>query len=214
MLPQKYKNTDVKELFPEFRENKVLRFSRLFPIKASYKPRIWKNVKRRFKTEEGSSEAESPPKKAKGEWTLNFAPPPTDPDAYVEDQAVRFHRPFQAKKREEEVKANKVKQSKGPQATDWRNGPAQYWYDMLGLPEKVEDFDYGMKRHEENGSSVQEPVPSTSSSKDQNEVPDDAFLMVTQANWEEDVIWNGDDVRHKVLQKLNRYYKIDVLFVN
>ena len=204
MLPQKYKNTDVKELFPEFRENKVLRFSRLFPIKASYKPRIWKNVKRRFKTEEGSSEAESPPKKAKGEWTLNFAPPPTDPDAYVEDQAVRFHRPFQAKKREEEVKANKVKQSKGPQATDWRNGPAQYWYDMLGLPEKVEDFDYGMKRHEENGSSVQEPVPSTSSSKDQNEVPDDAFLMVTQANWEEDVIWNGDDVRHKVLQKLNR----------
>ena len=205
MLPQKYKNVDVKELFPEFRENKVLRFSRLFPIKASYKPRIWKNVKRRFKTEEGSGEPESPPKMAKGEWSLNFAPPPTDPDAYVEDQAVRFHRPFQAKKHEEEVKANKVKQSKGPQATDWRNGPAEYWYDMLGLPEKVEDFDYGMKKHEENGSVQQEPVVVASTSKDQvkNEIPDDAFLMVTQANWEEDVIWNGDDVRHKVLQKLN-----------
>ena len=27
--------------------------------------------------------------------------------------------------------------------------------------------------------------------------------MVTQANWEDDVIWNGDDIKHKVLQKLN-----------
>ena len=35
------------------------------------------------------------------------------------------------------------------------------------------------------------------------EILDDAFLMVTQANWEDDVIWNGDDIKHKVLQKLN-----------
>lgn len=33
--------------------------------------------------------------------------------------------------------------------------------------------------------------------------PDDAFLMVTQANWEEDIVWNGEDIKHKVLQKLN-----------
>ena len=24
-----------------------------------------------------------------------------------------------------------------------------------------------------------------------------------QMNWEEDVVWNGDDIRHKVMQKLN-----------
>ena len=71
MLPEKYKNVDIAELFPEFRENQVLRFSRLFPIKSSYKPRIWKNVKRRFKmeNEEDDSPAE---KKSKGKIWIFF----------------------------------------------------------------------------------------------------------------------------------------------
>jgi hypothetical protein len=30
------------------------------------------------------------------------------------------------------------------------------------------------------------------------EIPEDAFLMVTQMNWEDDVIWNGEDIKHKV----------------
>ncbi|XP_060532389.1 transcription initiation factor TFIID subunit 1 isoform X2 [Cylas formicarius] len=33
--------------------------------------------------------------------------------------------------------------------------------------------------------------------------PDDAFLMVTQLHWEDDVVWDGNDIKHKVLQKLN-----------
>lgn len=27
---------------------------------------------------------------------------------------------------------------------------------------------------------------------------DDAFLMVSQLHWEVDVVWNGDDIKHKV----------------
>ena len=38
---------------------------------------------------------------------------------------------------------------------------------------------------------------------DKIEFPADAFHMVTQLNWEEDVIWNGEDIKHKVLSKLN-----------
>lgn len=34
--------------------------------------------------------------------------------------------------------------------------------------------------------------------KDLEEFPDDAYLMVSQLAWEEDVIWNGDDIKHKV----------------
>jgi transcription initiation factor TFIID subunit 1 len=49
MLPEKFNGVDVRELFPEFRPGQVLRFSRLFPIKPSLRPRIWKNVKRRLK---------------------------------------------------------------------------------------------------------------------------------------------------------------------
>lgn len=28
--------------------------------------------------------------------------------------------------------------------------------------------------------------------------PDDSFLMVSQVHWEDDVVWNGDDIKHKV----------------
>ena len=30
------------------------------------------------------------------------------------------------------------------------------------------------------------------------DIPDDAFHMITQYNWEDDIIWNGDDLKHKV----------------
>lgn len=28
--------------------------------------------------------------------------------------------------------------------------------------------------------------------------PDDAFLMVSQLHWEDEVVWNGEDIKHKV----------------
>lgn len=28
--------------------------------------------------------------------------------------------------------------------------------------------------------------------------PDDAFLMVTQLHWEDEVVWDGNDIKHKV----------------
>lgn len=31
------------------------------------------------------------------------------------------------------------------------------------------------------------------------EFADDAFLMVSQLHWEDDVVWNGDDIKHKVI---------------
>lgn len=50
MLPSKYANIDVTELFPDFRTNKVLRFSRLFgPGKPSSLPQIWRGVRKRRK---------------------------------------------------------------------------------------------------------------------------------------------------------------------
>jgi transcription initiation factor TFIID subunit 1 len=29
--------------------------------------------------------------------------------------------------------------------------------------------------------------------------PDDAYLMVSQLHWEDEVVWNGDDIKHKVM---------------
>lgn len=48
MLPSKYANVDVRELFPDFRPDKVLRFSRLFgPGKPSSLPQIWRSVRKK-----------------------------------------------------------------------------------------------------------------------------------------------------------------------
>ena len=62
-------------------------------------------------------------------------------------QAVRFHQwPSEQKKSTgEEEAADKKEEKKGPRPTDWRWWPAQYWYDMLNLPEAPEDYDYGLK---------------------------------------------------------------------
>ena len=72
--------------------------------------------------------------------------PKLHPEAYCEDEAIRFH----SSEKEQSNEANDGKndsdvQSKGPKDSDWRHGPAQYWYDMLNLPEKVEGFDYNLK---------------------------------------------------------------------
>ena len=85
---------------------------------------------------------------------------------------------------------------------------------MLNLPEKVENFDYNLKLAVDNIPGPDGPPEAEDKSKmkeinysNENETKiefqSDAFLMVTQMNWEEEVIWNGDDIKHKVLQKLN-----------
>lgn len=82
-----------------------------------------------------------------------------------------------------------------PKIADWRFGPAQVWYDMLEVPESGDGFNYGFKlrdRTEEEEIEIKgEPIPS------------DAYLMVSQLHWEDDVVWDGNDIKQKVMQKLN-----------
>lgn len=40
--------------------------------------------------------------------------------------------------------------------------------------------------------------------KEGDEFPDDAFLMVTQLHWEDDVVWDGNDIKHKVFSTLRQ----------
>jgi transcription initiation factor TFIID subunit 1 len=81
---------------------------------------------------------------------------------------------------------------------------------MIGLPETVDDYDYGLKtalehmNDEVTGAKADRPEANAKKKeKAQIEFPPDAFLMVTQTNWEDDVVWNGEDMRNKVMQKLN-----------
>ncbi|KAL5010007.1 hypothetical protein ScPMuIL_012312 [Solemya velum] len=93
---------------------------------------------------------------------------------------------------------NQVDNEQWIKVAPWRYGPAQYWYDMLGVQETGEGFDYGfgeVKKDEEL-----EKIPETSDPQHEFKVSDEAFLMVNQVHWEDDIIWNGEDVKQKILQ--------------
>jgi transcription initiation factor TFIID subunit 1 len=122
MLPERYRNVDVKDFFPEFKENAVLRFSSLFPIKESHKPRIWKSLRKRRLKERGGAEDEPRPKARR----QNGPGPhygPLEPGMAEQCDSVRFHRP-QAVKREAPGGGPggpaKITEKKGPKPTDWR----------------------------------------------------------------------------------------------
>ncbi len=121
-------------MFPDFRHDQTLRFSRLFGIKNSLKFKKWKAVKKNKqrggdpskqleRSESVVSTASEPGTPVElgdslmreaaaenkfssvgpdGEWRFNLAPLPDDPSAYVEDQAVRFHKPAEEKKSTED----------------------------------------------------------------------------------------------------------------
>ncbi|XP_035795589.1 transcription initiation factor TFIID subunit 1-like isoform X3 [Anopheles albimanus] len=209
MLPSKYQNVDVREFFPDFRPDKVLRFSRLFgPGKISSLPQIWRSVRRRRnkkhqqtrKPRDGSDSTSDSDEPRRRHHQFRPTYPPTPPrDQWASDDELRFT--SHAADEEKEVK-DKESDSRGdskPKVADWRFGPAQVWYDMLDVPETGEDFNYGFKLGD---PAKLEALPSVTAPTS-HAIPDDAFLMVSQLHWEDDVVWDGNDIKHKVLQKLN-----------
>lgn len=63
-----------------------------------------------------------------------------------------------------------------------------------------EGFNYGFKtkdnRNDDDNETERVETIDTG-------IPEDAYLMVSQLHWEDDVVWDGQDIKHKVLQKLN-----------
>ncbi|KAF2894065.1 hypothetical protein ILUMI_12106 [Ignelater luminosus] len=205
MLPSKYQNIDVTELFPDFRHGKVLRFSRLFgPGKPSSLPQIWRNVRKKRKKHkhrdrtisgnqhDSDSLSDEDKPKFTG-WSFNYAEIPP-PEQWHSDDEENFLKPVEVGTKDAK-KETTAKDDTGPKVADWRFGPAQIWYDMLEVPETGDNFDYGFKIAEKK-IEFEEPAEG-------EPFPDDAFLMVTQLHWEDDVVWDGNDIKHKVLQKLN-----------
>lgn len=208
MLPSKYADVDVTELFPDFRQDKVLRFSRLFgPGKFSSLPQIWKSVRRRAKkkrkdrdrqtTSESNTSDSDDTKKCNG-FNLKYAPTPSKDMCLSDDEEKLLSEKTSEEKKEKSDDSASADQ-KAKAAADWRFGPAQIWYDMLDVPETGEGFNYGFKLKETTG----EEQPQEETDEDQNVIPDDAFLMVSQLHWEDDVVWDGSLIKDKVEQKLN-----------
>lgn len=147
MLPSKYADVDVRELFPDFRPDKVLRFSRLFgPGKPSSLPQIWRSVRRRRRKRKQSRDGgrqrdgsdstsetdEQLERKSRG-FALNYGPEPTPDQMAVDDEDLLLAE-VNDKTKEKTLDDNESGDSK-PKIAEWRYGPAQVWYDMLGVPD-------------------------------------------------------------------------------
>ncbi|XP_034638587.1 transcription initiation factor TFIID subunit 1 isoform X1 [Trachemys scripta elegans] len=199
---------NVTELFPEFRPGKVLRFLRLFGPGKNV-PSVWRSARRKRKKkhrelmqevqiQEGEAATEAGMEE-KSPWEYEFAPPPP-PEQCLSDDEITMMAPVESKFSQSTGDIDKVTDTK-PKVSEWRYGPAQLWYDMLGIPEDGSGFDYGFKlkeharEQETSGHSVEKNLEVMAEKDDL--LADEHFLMVTQLQWEDDVIWNGEDVKHK-----------------
>ncbi|XP_053329695.1 transcription initiation factor TFIID subunit 1 [Spea bombifrons] len=204
---------NVTELFPEFRPGKVLRFLRLFgPGKNVLS--VWRSARRKRRKKHREMTQEVPVKEGeepeavpekKSCWEYEYAPAPP-PEQCLSDDEITMMAPVESKFSQASGDTDKVADTK-PKVAEWRYGPAQLWYDMLGVPEDGSGFDYGFKLKESDDDYIKESPeisenPSqktgTTDENPDNQFQDEHFLMVTQLQWEDDVIWNGEDVKHKV----------------
>ncbi|GAB1303019.1 Transcription initiation factor TFIID subunit [Apodemus speciosus] len=199
----------VTELFPEFRPGKVLRFLRLFGPGKNV-PSVWRSARRKRKKkhreliqeeqvqeEECSAESEV---NQKSLWNYDYAPPPL-PEQCLSDDEITMMAPVESKFSQSTGDTDKVMDTK-PRVAEWRYGPARLWYDMLGVPEDGSGFDYGfkMKKTEHESTMKCSRMKKFRKLEENNAadlLADENFLMVTQLHWEDDIIWDGEDVKHK-----------------
>uniref|UniRef100_A0A7N8YC84 Transcription initiation factor TFIID subunit n=1 Tax=Mastacembelus armatus TaxID=205130 RepID=A0A7N8YC84_9TELE len=180
----------VTELFPEFRPGKVLRFLRLFGPGKNM-PSVWRSARRKKKRKHRDPQPGTPPpegepaeqsQEKKSGWIYEYALPPP-PEQCLSDDEITMMAPVESKFSQTCGDGDKEAESR-PKVAEWRYGPAQLWYDMLGVPEDGSNFNYGFKLKD-----LIEPQKTA--------LENELFLMVTQLQWEDDIIWNGEDVKHK-----------------
>uniref|UniRef100_H3C0M7 Transcription initiation factor TFIID subunit n=1 Tax=Tetraodon nigroviridis TaxID=99883 RepID=H3C0M7_TETNG len=205
----------VTELFPEFRPGKVLRFLRLFGPGKNV-PSVWRSARRKKKRKHRDPQPGTPPPDAepmeqnqekKSGWVYEYAAPPP-PEQCLSDDEITMMAPVESKFSQTCGDGDKETESR-PKVAEWRYGPAQLWYDMLGVSEDGSNFNYGFKLKETFPIVPEKPdtpkeTAATSHKDDDADAPkdklaieDELFMMVTQLQWEDDIIWNGEDVKHK-----------------
>ncbi|TNN88682.1 Transcription initiation factor TFIID subunit 1-like [Liparis tanakae] len=153
---------DVTELFTEFRPGRVLRFLRLFGPGKNM-PSVWRSARRKKKRKHRDHQPGTPPPEGepteqslekKSGWIYEYAPPPPAEQCLSDDE-ITMMAPVESKFSQTSGDGDKEAESR-PKVAEWRYGPAQLWYDMLGVSEDGTNFNYGFKLKEEQSSELQQ----------------------------------------------------------
>ena len=232
LLPPELADRDVREWFPEFRPRSVLRFSRLF--RPSHVPHVWKRKKKKPTASSAaiekpvSGDRNSAAPSADLKQTESNKPADkcdekmdiTSDENKSIDNLPTFKLNLGRKAKPEELaqddealllsatmlssdggSGSERGRDAGPCVAEWRYGPAQLWYDMLGISESGDGFDYGFKLKQTSQETTEQASDNYSFKV---EYPDEAFLMVTQVQWEDEVIWDGEKARDKVMMSVRQ----------
>ncbi|XP_015906224.1 transcription initiation factor TFIID subunit 1 [Parasteatoda tepidariorum] len=173
VLPAKYQDSDVNSLFPDYHPDKSLRHLKIFKIAKHNLPNLWRGVRRKKDTKSVNPKVEI---KLQKELEIES------------DEEIKF---LSDKSYSKPIDNPESNVNSKPLNNAWRFGAAKLWYDMVEVPETAETYDYGFKLKEKNEDYSIE-----------NDSSCDAYLMVNQMSWENDVIWDGEDAKEEVMQKI------------
>ena len=232
LLPPELAGHNVREWFPEFRPGSVLRFSRLF--RPSHVPHVWKRKKKKpttpsagtekpvsdnknsagpFAGVQQSEQHKSADKSDKNVDMLSDENNSADNMPSFKLNLGRKARPEELAQDDEALLLSATMlnndggsglergRDAGPCVAEWRYGPAQLWYDLLGISESGDGFDYGFQLKQPSQETTEQ---ASEKSSFKVEYPDEAFLMVTQVQWEDEVIWDGEKARERVMTSVRQ----------
>ena len=127
----------VMSFFPEYTPEGILRFSSLLgPGRQSSLPRLWEGCRKPKPSRKPPEERIDP-----NDWTFDFAPTPSAD--MLDDDTVDFMAPVDSAHALGKVGGVSIVVDE--MTSEWRFGPAKYWYDLFGFPEDGKGFDYGFR---------------------------------------------------------------------
>ena len=94
----------------------------------------------------------------------------------------------------------------------WRNGPAAYWYNDMFVPDASKIFEFGFKKRQDKMNNEDDSEDEENSFEEDDDLSDhsleDCYHMVTQGSWEDEIIWNGEECKQKILAKNAEKYNV------
>ncbi|KAI1718220.1 bromodomain-containing protein [Ditylenchus destructor] len=202
IIKPELEDIDPRRYFPDYQPSGDLRFSRLFAAnsKPTLRNQIWWLSKTFNKHPPKSSEAPEN-ELAESSLKLNIDAVPKYEDCMPDDEALLKIPGDRLAKMDEQASGSEDEDDAAP----WRFGPAQIWYDRMGVPTNPKKFDYGFKLSKDSKPNKNGALSSDrrQSSLDHNaeiygaNKETEEFLPMDLIHWEDDIIIDSEEARKK-----------------